>query len=559
METNKSFMALTAEELMGQMTLREKIAQLFLQYYQGYEDMPDRLIDMNKQGEVGGFIFFSGTNVKDIHQLHAMTTRIQERAQENRLGIPFVLSIDQEGGQLAAIFRGNTLFPGNMSLGLTGDKRLAYEQGRHVGKELQYAGINLCFAPVLDVDYDVANGVSIVDNRRYSHLPEVVADMGEAYIKGLQDEAIAACGKHFPGMRITEVDTHFAVDKSPYSRERLEAVEILPFKRGIEAGLKAMMTHHGIFESFDATWPASLSKTVIDYLRQDLGFEGLVITDDLIMQAILKEYGEELPIKQALLAGSDLIISTCASAWFVDYVEACVVKGEIPVAGIEASCLRILKYKKEFFAKKIENYSDEVGRQLAIEIASKALYLFKGKKENFPVSTAGIGKLGIVFGNPARLVMSDATNLYDISMKTIMSDVIEALHEEKLNEEKLNEEKLEIKESIMPWHPTDEEVISLVDVGIISDVIIFTTVNAYRFEGQLKVLKSLREFCPHKRIIAIATRSPQDAPLLAKYADEVIITGGITENTFRALGNCLFGQTLFTDHSPISYLVSDQK
>lgn len=532
----------SVDYLMEHMTLREKIAQLFLQYYQGYEDMPQRLIEMNKKSEVGGFIFFSGNNVKDIDQLHTMAMNIQNHRFENRFNIPFLLSIDQEGGQLAAIFRGNTLFPGNMSLGLANDPTLAKQQGVHVGKELNYAGIDLCFAPVLDVDYDVKNGVPVVDNRRYSHLPQVVADMGSSYIEGLQDQGIIACGKHFPGMRITEVDTHFAVDRSPYSKERLESVEILPFKTAIDKGLKAIMTHHGIFESFDTNLPASLSKTVIDYLRNDLNFQGLVVTDDLIMQAVLKEYGEKEPIKLALNAGSDLIISTCASDWFVDYVEVCVHNNEISIDTIEKACRRVLTYKQVQQVGNIpaeKSYKDSDGQRLAVEIARKALLLYKGDPNTLPFPIKDHEKLGILFGNPARLVMSDATNLYDISLKEIMIK---------------NGFAKTVKEAIMPWNPTHEEIISLADVGIISDVILFTTVNAYRFDQQIEVLKEIRRYCPHKTIIAVASRSPQDAPLLATLADYVVITGGITENTFTALADCLFGKSTFTNHPELEYL-----
>jgi beta-N-acetylhexosaminidase len=532
------------KNILNQMTLREKIAQMYLQYFQGYEDMPEAMKLMNQKTELGGFIFFSGNNVKTIDQLHEMTTRIQNQARNNRFNLPFLLTIDQEGGQLAAIFRGNTLFPGNMSLGLTNDQTLAYEQGRHVAKELKYAGIDVCFAPVLDVDYDVVNGVPIVDNRRYSHLPEVVADMGKAYIKGIQDEGIIACGKHFPGMRITEVDTHFAMDRSPYPMERLEQVEIHPFREAINEGLQAIMTHHGIFDAIDPELPASLSEKAIGYLRNTLGFEGLVVTDDLVMQAILHEYGPKEPIKLAINAGSDIIISTTASDWYVDYVEACVLEGTIDVARIDEACGRILTYKAQMnmgLVAKEKTYSDQEGKALARKIAKKALVLTKGNAADFPLKSRQRDQLGIVFGNPARLVMSDATNLYDISLKKVIE---EQGHFDT------------IKEAIMPWNPTKEEIISLADIGIISDLIIFTTVNAYRFDQQLEVLKEIRKYCPNKTIIAIATRSPLDAPLLEVLADYVVVTGGLTENTFEALGDCLFGEGSFEPHEPLDYLKS---
>ncbi len=524
------------KDVFDRMTLKEKIGQMFMQYFKGYEDIPEKFKEMNRKNLLGGFIFFSGNNVRHIDQLHNLTATIQSYASENAYNLPFLLTIDQEGGQLTAIFNGTTIFPGNMSLGFANDEDLAFQQGQHVGKELKYAGINLCYAPVLDVDYDVKKGIPIVDNRRFSTEPEVVANMGTAFIKGLESEGLMACGKHFPGMRITEVDTHFQVDRSPYSLERLEQVEILPFKKAINEGLSCIMTHHGIFEAFDRENPASLSKTVGDYLRTELGFKGLIVTDDLIMKAIYNQYGEKEPIKMAINAGADLIISTCADDWFVDYVYECVQKGEISEERINDACLRILNHKKTYAIGTVPNqktFDEKKGHVLSDDIAAKALVLYKGNEADFPLLINEGQKLGIIFGNPARLVMSDATNLYDISFKEIIKG--KDIHHN-------------IKEAIMPWHPTEEEIISLADVGIISDIILFTTVNAYKFTKQIEVLKEIRRYCPDKTIISIATRSPMDAKILSLYSDYVIVTGGLTESLFSATADCLFGKRKFEDN-----------
>ena len=519
-----------ADKVFEQMTLKEKIAQMFLQYYQGYETMPEKFVEMNRKDLLGGFIFFSGNNVKSLNQLKAMTEEINHHIKESKYQIPFWLTIDQEGGQLTAIFNGTTIFPGNMTLGFANDQDLAYQQGDYVGKELRYAGINLCYAPVLDVDYDAKFGVPIVDNRRFSLEPQVVADMGNAFIKGMQSEGIYACGKHFPGMRITEIDTHFQVDRNPEPMERLEAVEIVPFKQAIQGGLECVMTHHGIFEALDSDLPASLSPKVINYLRQKLGFKGLIITDDLVMKAILHEYGEKESIKLAINAGSDLIISTCASDWFIDYVYTCVQDGEISEKQINEAVYRILKAKEKLCTQNIKETIEDMdmlrrtGTKLSKEIAKKGIIIHKKAEGVIPIALSR-QKVGIVFGNPARLVMSDATNLYHVSLKEILKKVTG--HQE-------------IKEAIMPWHPTEEEIISLTDVGIISDIIIFSSVNAYRFSRQLEVLKEIRRYCPNKVIIAIASRSPVDAKLLSEYADVVVVSGGIIESTFEAIFESLF-------------------
>ncbi len=505
---------------------------MFLQYYQGYDDVPEKFKEMNRRNELGGFIYFSGNNVRNLTQLHDMSKKIQDLASENKYNLPFLLTIDQEGGQLTAIFNETTIFPGNMTLGFANDKTLAYDQGRHVGKELNYAGINICYAPVLDVDYDAVNGVPVVDNRKFSTEPTVVGDMGTAFINGLNDEGILACGKHFPGMRITEVDTHFKVDRSPYDMKRLEEVEIAPFKKAIDNGLGCIMTHHVYSTPLTQRILRRLVKKAMDYLRNDLGFDGLVVTDDLIMKAILDEYGQREPIKMAINAGADLLITTCADDWFVDYVEEEVNKGNIDPARIDDAALRILKYKEQLCVKPIpeeKTFSKEDGDTLSKEIATKGIILYKGDEDKLPLDLED-KKLGILFGNPARLVMSDATNLYDISLKDVIGNVTGHTN---------------IKEAIMPWHPTHEEIISLADVGIISDVILFTTVNAYRFDQQIEVLKEIRKYCPDKTIISVASRSPMDAKVLAELSDYVIVTGGITNSIFEAVAECVFGGAKF--------------
>lgn len=527
-----------AQEILKQMTLREKIGQTFVQYYQGYNDLPDHLIEMNKRNELGGIIYFSGNNVRNLEQLREMGKRIQAHAADNRFNLPFFLTIDQEGGQLTAIHKGTTMFPGNMALGFANDEEMAYQQGRHSGKELKYAGIDICYAPVLDVSYDRVNGVPVVDNRMYSDKPEVVAAMGMRYVQGLQEEGIIACGKHFPGMRITQEDTHFEADRHPGDMQRLIDVELKPFQKAIDGGLECIMMHHGIFDALDPDLPASLSGKVIRYLREEMGFEGLVITDDLVMKSILDEYGEKESLVLAMNAGCDILMSTCAGPWYVDFMEACVKEGRISEERINDACLRVLMHKEKHntgLSLAEKTFNKEEGDQLAYQIAKKSLINYKSAPDLFPIKLKAEEKLGIVMGNPARLVMSDAINLYD------------TLSIEETVKNRINH--ADVKEAIMPWQPTYMEMVSVGDIAIISDIVIFTTVNAYHFDKQIETIKYIRGFCKDKTIIGVATRSPEDAPLLAEYCDAVIITGGLSQVTLDALVDTIFkdGEFEFND------------
>lgn len=524
------------KKIHSQMTLREKIAQTFLQYYQGYDDLPERLIELNRKNEVGNILFFSGANVRTIDQLHAMCKAIQARASENKYNLPFLITIDQEGGQLTAIHRGTTMFPGNMALGFANDGTMAEKQGQHVGKELKYAGINICYAPVLDVSYD-SKTVPIVDNRMYSSKPEVVADMGSGFIKGIQSQGVAACGKHFPGMRLTQEDTHFKCDSHPGDMQRLLDVELKPYKKAIQEGLETIMTHHGVFPALDAEYPASMSKKWYSYLRNEMGFKGLTITDDLIMGAVRSQYGDEDAVIIALEAGADIIMHTALSATYVDIIEKAVKEGRVSEARINESSLRVLEYKARFCtpAPETKPYNKYDGDKIAYEIARKSLIRYKGDAAAFPLPIRPETTIGVVFGNPARLVMSDAINLYDpLSIReTIVKRVGHSA----------------VKEAIMPWRPTHMEEVSVGDIPFISDIGIFTSVNAYAFPEQIETLKYIRSICPKKFLIGVATRSPADAPLLSEYCDAVIVTGGLSQVTLDALVDAIFKDGHF-DHNP---------
>lgn len=521
--------------LLQNMSLKEKIGQMFLMDFVGKKDLSEDLIKLNQESLLGGIIFFSGSNVEDLSQLHRLTSKIQSYAPENKFNLPFFITSDQEGGQLSAVYKGNTIFPGNMAMGFANDINMAYKIGNHIGRELKYAGISINFAPVLDVSYDSKEGVPIVDNRMFSSNADIVAQMGTGMIRGLQDAGIIACGKHFPGQRLTERDTHHALDVINYSKERLEKVEFMPFKKAIDAGVGSIMVHHAVYTEFDDK-PASLSPVLLNYLRKDLNFQGLIITDDLIMKAVEDHYGNEKSIELAINAGNDLIILSGAKTWGIDFVYDEVKKGIISEDRINESVNRILLAKSKYnigqIAKK-KKFSVKVGNKLAHDVSKKALVKYSEKRNILPLQMKKTDKLGIILANPARLVMSDTVNFYNISLKEII--LRKKYHSF-------------VKESIMPWNPTEEEMLSLFDIGFVSDPVIFLSVNAYRFKKQIEVLENIRNDNPDKRIISVATRSPNDVKFLEPYSDVVIATGGMTPFQMEALVDSLFKPFVFLEN-----------
>ncbi|GAB6088423.1 glycoside hydrolase family 3 protein [Spirochaeta dissipatitropha] len=538
----------TAEYSVRDLSLEQKIGQMFLQEFIGTRDLPDSLLAKAADGLLGGVIYYSGSNVEDSDQLRELTSSIRQAVMAGALPLQPIITLDQEGGQLCAVHRKAVVFPGNMSLGFSRNPELVSRVGEYVGRELRSIGIDVNFAPVLDVTHDARDGVPIVDNRMFSCDAEVVAELGAAYIEGLQKSAVIACCKHYPGQRLADRDSHHDLDTVDYSMERLESVEMLPFKRAVEAGVGAVMGYHALYTAFDSRYPASISIPAMKYLRETIGHSGLVISDDLIMGAIKANYSDEEVIRQAILSGVDLIIFSGVGEWIIPFVVKEVQEGRIPESVIDASVSRILKAKYAMLAEQsarpelAEMPDYEEGMQLAAEACRQSIVHYSGSGNLLPLKLNPTDRLSVILANPARLVMADTVNFYDISIKQVIEQ--QGLHPY-------------VKEAIMPWTPTEEEALSVFDIGFVTDYLIFVTTNAYRFSEQLEILKriyALRERAmvggrdnradKAAKIIAVAGRSPSDAALLKPYADEVLVTGGITPMQIQALVDVIFGQAV---------------
>ena len=226
-----------------------------------------------------GFIFFP-SNVKSSAQTRTLTRQLQAAA-----AYPLLFGVDQEGGTVSS-FRPDegTLFPGAMALGAAGDPALARAVGQALGQELAYAGLNLDFAPVLDVASEPDN--PIVGVRSFGSSPKAVGTLGAAFARGLKDAGVAAVAKHFPGHGGTITDSHLTLPVATRSREGLERLELPPFRAAVKAGIPAVMSAHVVYSALDPK-PATLSKPVLTkLLRRDLGFRGVAFTDALNMRAL---------------------------------------------------------------------------------------------------------------------------------------------------------------------------------------------------------------------------------------------------------------------------------
>jgi beta-N-acetylhexosaminidase len=327
-----------------ELTSREKIGQLFMVGFLGTSVTPD-LAAFLKEYKPGGVILFS-RNLESVEQIVQLTNDLQAYSPKS----PLLISIDQEGGRVSRLPRGFTIFPPCELIGRCHSGELAYAAAATIAKELKAVGINMNMAPVLDVNSNPDNPV--IGDRAFGATPEIVGELGLVTAAGLQDNKVVACGKHFPGHGDTNADSHKELPIVEASRERLEAVEFSPFRRATAAGIATLMTAHVLYKALDDRLPATLSPDVITHLlREQMRYDGVVLTDDLEMHAIVDHYGPGDAAVRAFLAGCDMLL-ICKErdreiAAF-EAVEKAVASGAIVTARLDQSVARIQRIKQRY-------------------------------------------------------------------------------------------------------------------------------------------------------------------------------------------------------------------
>jgi beta-N-acetylhexosaminidase len=325
--------------------VRRQAGQLVIAGFAGHA-IPVDLQLVAREFDLGGIILFS-RNVESPEQVAEIAREAQSLTRE----VPLWVSVDQEGGRVARLRAPFTVWPPMMTLGRSGDEQLAVRFARVLAAELRAVGITLDYTPVLDILTNPKNPA--IGDRALGERAEDVARLGRVLIETLQAEGIAACGKHFPGHGDTAVDSHLDLPLVEHPPDRLEAVELVPFRAAIEAGVAAIMTAHLLIPALDEERPATLSPAVVDgLLKQTLGFGGLVLSDDLDMKAISARYSTADATGAAIAAGCDavLLCGTDAEAQFgaIEGLVYAVEKGTLPLKRVEDALARHLRVKERF-------------------------------------------------------------------------------------------------------------------------------------------------------------------------------------------------------------------
>lgn len=323
------------KQKMEKMTLEQKIAQMLVVYYTN-DTVDDSLKETLKKYNLGGFIL-----MKDNITTFDKTKKFVDDLQKNS-DIPMIISIDQEGGKVQRLELLEdikpTYIPSMYELGETNDKELAYQVGKVTAEELRTIGVNVVYAPVLDIYSNKDN--EVIGTRSFGTTPEQVSDMAISYAKGLEENGVIATYKHFPGHGDTSTDSHYDLPVINKSYDELKNFELIPFKKAIENDAKIIMIGHLNITSIDNE-PSSLSKKIItDVLYKDLGYKGLVITDALNMGAITNNYTDEEIYTKTINAGTDLLLMPNGSKKTIEYI-----KKNISEERINKSVEKILKFK----------------------------------------------------------------------------------------------------------------------------------------------------------------------------------------------------------------------
>ncbi|QTN01425.1 beta-N-acetylhexosaminidase [Sediminibacillus dalangtanensis] len=346
---NCQFDEQSASAFIERMSLSEKIGQMVIAGISGTAmgEQENSLVD---DYHIGGFIFYA-KNLESPEQTSIFLNQLKAENKKNKL--PLLLSVDQEGGRISRLPGDIVKLPSNKWIGQLDKSDFSHRVGEILGKELNEFGFNMNFAPVLDVNSNPDNPV--IGDRSYSDDPKIVSKLGIQTMKGIQSKQVIPVIKHFPGHGDTSVDSHYQLPKVNKTLQQLEKLELIPFRRAIDQGAEVVMIAHILLPHLDETYPASISKKVItDLLRNRLDYDGLVMTDDMTMEAIIDNFEIGQASVDSVLAGSDVILVAHdyqKAVRVIDALRTAVENGEISEKRINESVKRIIRLKQQYGLK----------------------------------------------------------------------------------------------------------------------------------------------------------------------------------------------------------------
>ncbi|MBT2759054.1 glycoside hydrolase family 3 C-terminal domain-containing protein [Mesobacillus foraminis] len=527
------------------MSLEEKVGQMLMPDFRTWKgknvtEMHPEIEELVKEYHLGGVILFR-ENVVTTEQTTELVSAYQDAAEKYGL----LMTIDQEGGIVTRLQSGTDM-PGNMALGAARSETLSQQVGNAIGEELGALGINMNLAPVLDVNNNPDNPV--IGVRSFGESPELVAQMGNAYIGGLQESGIAATAKHFPGHGDTAVDSHLGLPEVPHDLDRLKQVELYPFQQAMDAGIDAIMTAHVTFPKIDSTKaisqkdgteisiPATLSNKVLTGLmREEMDFGGVIITDAMNMQAISDHFGPVDAAIRAVKAGTDIVLMPVGIKEVANGLYEAIRSGEITEERVEQSVERILALKinrgilksesEASLEEKVSNALKTVGspehKQVEKEVANKSITLIKNE-EVLPLQPAPSDKIAVIGNSYLADLASQVANHHDNVM------VINATRP--LTEAELSK----IKQA------------NYIILGTSTSSVAGRSANS----DQMKLANQLIDKT-NAPVIAVGIRNPYDI-MAYPSVDAYLVQYGFRPSSFKAMADTIFGENQPSGKLPVT-------
>lgn len=522
------------------MTLEQQIGQLFMVGFTDTEPTPE-IVELIQRWHVGGIILFS-RNCRDARQVSKLTHDLQALACEAGHPAPLLIALDQENGLVRRLGNAITGFPGNMALGATGAEELTEAVAEATGRELRALGITMNLAPDADVNNNSANPV--IGVRSFGEDPQLVARLTAAAVRGYRGADVVSTLKHFPGHGDTAVDSHLGLPVITHTLERLEQVELPPFRAGIAAGADTVMLAHlrlpTIASGEDV--PASLSPTVVHLLRESLGFAGVIVTDCLEMDAVSKGVGIERGALLALRAGVDLVLISHHSELqrgAIELVRAAAASGELSQDAIGAAAARVVRLKERNLSwdalpapVTVDTVSTVAHQQLRDAAYARTTTLVRDDAGLLPLRLDSGARVLAVAQPPANV-----TRAVDIRYRhEFFVDALRAHH-------------ANVQGVCLGPAATEDEREEILRAARAADLIIVVTINAHLDPGQAGLMRRLLD--TGRPVIGIAACNPYD---LAVFPDlkTYLATYEYTQPALAAVADALCGGFAPQGQLPVS-------
>lgn len=540
---------------LSRMTLEEKVGQLFIQnvYGKGATTPDSRNLplygvaspaEVVQKYHLGGVIYFAWTDsVQNPDQIVGLSNGLQKAAlgESTKAKVPLQIAIDQEQGVVTRIGPPATQFPGSMALGAGDSAPDARTAAAITGRELLAMGVNTNFAPVCDVNVNALNPV--IGTRSFSSHPDLAAELVAAQVAGYQrDGGVSSSAKHFPGHGDTATDSHLAFPIITHTREQWQTIDAPPFKAAIREGIDMIMTAHLAFPAFDDSGdPATLSHPILTgVLREELGYDGVIVTDSLAMQGVRDRYGDaEVPVR-ALLAGVDQLLMSPAMDEAYAAVLAAVRSHRIRPNELDAKVRRVLrlKYRRGVVA---QPYADParvgavVGTSAHLAAASavtdRTTTLVKNDTGALPLAAGGKKVLVTGYGVSTTATLAAGLTARGATVQTLETGT----------------------------SPTDAKVAAAVAAAADKDAVVVTTMKAWDTSvtdargGQQKLVKQL--LATGKTVVVVAVRDPYDIAYFAS-APTYLATYSYSPVAIEAVARVITGEVTPTASLPVDIPVA---